>query len=225
MDFGNMTPGYPFTIGDTAFYNSECAYICGAFSLNTDAHIAFQRQLVACDDGRKAKVEIHIPHIAERRADWLEFNLQWMLYVVWQKCTGNERFASMLLALPQDAVIIEDSTNQTSPSATFWGTRNTALWARVEAYKETLQAEGLDESEVKHRCNVMRLGEYSQTGEYKGCNALGKILMMCKQALHQGTVPTIDYPLLAARHIHLMGKDLFQEACGKPDVYDSAKSL
>ena len=127
LSLGNMVSGYPFEIEGIHFHNSECAYIAGAFSYGTDAHIAIQRQLVVCNNGYAAKKSIRKPHDSEKRSDWERFNVQWMLYVVWQKCLSNEAFRNLLLSLPKDSVIIEDSTFQRGSTATVWGTRNDEL--------------------------------------------------------------------------------------------------
>ncbi len=208
LSLGNMVNGFPFILNGIRFANSEVAYICGAFSLDTDAHMNIQRQLVACDNGYLAKKAIRRPNESIKRADWKEFNIQWMLYVVWQKCVGNSDFAKLLCSLPSDSVIIEDSTYQNGPTATVWGTRNIELKKRMNAYKKEIKQLGLTKAEVKRRLDAKRLGELSTVGIFKGKNLMGKILMLCRDALIQGCEPCIDYDVLNAAHIHLLGKKL-----------------
>ena len=130
LSLGNMVRGFGFDLQGIHFHNSECAYIAGAFSYGTDAHLAIQRQLVVCDNGYSAKKSIRKPYESLKRSDWERFNVQWMLYVVWQKCLGNGAFRNLLLSFPKDAVIIEDSTFQRGSTATLWGTRNDELKKR-----------------------------------------------------------------------------------------------
>ena len=135
-DLGNMATGYGFDLYNEHFNNSECAYMCGLFSLNTPKCIEIQRELQASDNGYNAKKEIRGGY--EKRAkecvrtDWSTFNVEWMKFVVWKKCKGNKEFSKMLLAIPQNAIIVENSTYHKKPKesedkAGFWGARNREL--------------------------------------------------------------------------------------------------
>lgn len=208
LSLGNMVRGFDFDLQGIHFHNSECAYIAGAFSYGTDAHLAIQRQLVVCDNGYAAKKSIRKPHDSEKRADWESFNVQWMLYVVWQKCLSNEAFRNLLLSFPEDAVIIEDSTFQRGSTATVWGTRNDELKKRLNDLRKELKAQGMCKAAIKREQDKMRLGEWATIGVFKGQNLMGKILMTCKQALEQGAEPPIDYALLQDAHINLLGREL-----------------
>ena len=208
LSLGNMVSGYPFEIEGVRFENSECAYIAGAFSLGTPQHLALQHRLTVCKNGFMAKKGISKPHESEKRADWETFNVQWMFYVVWQKCLGNRDFRNLLLSIPDDAVIIEDSTFQTGHTATVWGTRNMEMKTRLNAYKNELKAQGYSKAAIKRACDAKRLGEWSTVGVFKGQSLMGKILMACKEALENGTEPCIDYALLQEVHINLLGREL-----------------
>lgn len=208
LSLGNMVRGYGFDLQGIHFHNSECAYIAGAFSYGTDAHIAIQRLLVVCNNGYAAKKTIRKPHDNEKRADWETFNVEWMVYVVWQKCLGNGAFRNLLLSFPKDAVIIEDSTFQRGSTATVWGTRNDELKKRLNHLRKELKAQGMCKAAIKREQDRMRLGEWSTTGIFRGQNLMGKILMVCKQALEQGAEPPIDYALLQDAHINLLGREL-----------------
>ena len=206
LSLGNMVSGYPFEIEGIRFENSECAYIVGAFSNGTAEHLNLQSRLVECTNGFMAKKAIRQPHESEKRADWESFNIQWMLYVVWQKCLGNRDFRKLLLSLPTDAVIIEDSTFQTGHTATVWGTRNMELKRRLNAYKKELKAQGFNKAAIKKACDAKRLGEWSQVGKYMGRNVMGKILMVCRDSIREKVEPRIDYDLLRRSNIYLFGK-------------------
>ena len=208
LSLGNMVRGFGFDLQGIHFHNSECAYIAGAFSYGTDAHLAIQRQLVVCDNGYAAKKSIRKPYESLKRSDWERFNVQWMLYVVWQKCLGNGAFRNLLLSFPEDAVIIEDSTFQRGSTATVWGTRNDELKKRLNDLRKELKAQGMCKAAIKREQDKMRLGEWATIGVFKGQNLMGKILMTCKQALEQGAEPPIDYALLQEAHINLLGREL-----------------
>lgn len=131
-----------------------------------------------------------------------------MKYVVWQKCLGNEDFRRLLLSLPSDAVIIEDSTFQTGRTATKWGTRNDELRRRLTLLKKELKARGLSKAAIKREQDRMRLGEYATVGCFVGQNLMGKILMACKEALESGIEPDIDYDLLIGKHINILDREI-----------------
>lgn len=206
LSLGNMVSGYPFMLGGVRFHNSECAYIAGAFSNGTDGHLGLQKRLAECTNGFMAKKAIRKPHEAEKRADWEAFNVQWMLYCVWMKCLGNGDFRKVLLSLPVDAVIIEDSTFQAGVTATVWGTRNTELKRRLNQLKKDLKVKGMTKASIKRELDRKRLGEWSTVGEFRGKNVMGKILMACRDALRKGTEPLIDYTLLNEKRINLLGR-------------------
>lgn len=208
ISLGNMVNGYPFAMNGVRFANSECAYICGAFSNGTPQHLAIQQKLVVCTNGYLAKKSIRRPYEEEKRADWEAFNIQWMLYVVWQKCIGNSNFRKLLLSLPYNAVIIEDSTFQNGRTATVWGTKNHELKKRLMQYKKELKAQGIKKAEIKRRLDAKRLGAWSNVGCFMGQNIMGKILMLCRDALLSGMEPAIDFDLLRAARIYLLGEEL-----------------
>lgn len=208
LSLGNMVRGYDFDLQGIHFHNSECAYIAGAFSDSTDEHLAIQRRLVACDNGYAAKKTIRKPHDNEKRADWETFNVEWMKYVVWQKCLGNEDFRGLLLSFPKNTVIIEDSTFQKGSTATVWGTRNDELKKRLNHLRKELKSQGMCKAAIKREQDRMRLGEWATVGLFVGQNLMGKILMACKEALEYGSEPSIDYALLKSKHINILGKKL-----------------
>jgi predicted NAD-dependent protein-ADP-ribosyltransferase YbiA (DUF1768 family) len=208
LSLGNMVRGFGFDLQGIHFHNSECAYIAGAFSYGTDAHIAIQRQLVVCNNGYAAKKTIRKPHDNEKRTDWETFNVEWMKYVVWQKCLGNEDFRGLLLSFPKNAVIIEDCTFQKGSTATVWGTLNDDLKKRLNHLRKELKAQGMCKAAIKREQDRMRLGEWATVGQFVGQNLMGKILMVCKEALEYGSEPSIDYALLKSKHINILGTEL-----------------
>ena len=211
LSLGNMVSGYPFILDGVRFHNSECAYIAGAFSDGTEEHLSLQERLAECANGYMAKKSIRKPYEALKRADWESFNVQWMLYVVWTKCLGNADFRKVLLSLPVDAVIIEDSTFQNGRTATVWGTKNVELKGRLNLLKKELKAKGMTKAAIKRELDAKRLGEWATVGMFRGKNVMGKILMACRDALRNGSEPQIDYTLLREKRINLLGHLLIFE--------------
>ena len=206
LSLGNMVSGFPFQLNGVEFQNSECAYISGLFSGNDAMHFELQRQLKDCTNGLMAKRAIRRPNKHLARADWEEFNIQWMLYVVWTKCCQSDGFRQLLLSIPQDAVIIEDSTTQAGRTATVWGTRNAELKQLEKQAKVELKAQGFKKAAIKRTLDSRRLGEWSRIGAFVGQNIMGKILMLCRDALRNHQEPTIDYDLLRSKRIYLLGQ-------------------
>jgi len=213
IPFGNMNKDFPFNLCGYECQTSESAYICGMFSDNTPKHIELQDKLLKLTNGKLAKGDIryHNQHIA--RKDWYEYNVQWMLYVVWQKVKGNEKFRNLLLAVPDGATIIEDTTFQkkssTNDTTQFWGARNQErkeFDTIIDDYIKKTKANST-KGEWK-RLKAASLNDFTDYGTYRGCNVMGKILMICRQCVKDGTEPDIDYDLLRSKHIHLLGKEL-----------------
>lgn len=203
---GNMVSGFPFAVEGVTFQNSECAYIAGMFSDYTDNHLELQEALQAETNGFMAKKKIRRFNEDKKRADWEEFNVQWMLYCVWCKVVNNREFRDMLLAIPSDAVIIEDSTFQNGCTAAIWGTKNKVQRQLINEYKKKLEADGFSKAAIKKACDEKRLGDWRKHGVFVGKNLMGKILMLCRDAVMRGTTPDINLELLRSKKIYLLGK-------------------
>jgi predicted NAD-dependent protein-ADP-ribosyltransferase YbiA (DUF1768 family) len=191
------------------FHTSESAYICGLFSDGTDRHIKIQKELIAVKNGYDAKKSIRQKYQVIGRADWEEFNVEWMLYVVWNKAKGNEEFRQILLSVPDNAIIIEDVSFQpvkTKDTSAFWGCRNEKekeFEKKVSKYislmKLTVNKDQIIDGYMNDFCNA---------GVFIGHNTMGKILMIVRRCLLDGTEPDIDYDLLNRKNIHLLGQRL-----------------
>lgn len=203
---GNMVSGFPFDIDGVTFQNSESAYIAGMFSEDTDRHHDLQEALRVEGNGFMAKKKIRRLNEDARRSDWQDFNIQWMLYCVWCKVVSNSDFRNMLLAIPSNVIIIEDSTFQNGATAAIWGTKNKTHRALANEYKRYLKADGYSKAAIKAACDEKRLGEWRKQGVFKGKNLMGKILMLCRDAVVHGTTPDIDVELLRSKRIYLFGK-------------------
>lgn len=206
---GNMVSGFPFAVEGVTFQNSECTYIAGMFSDDNSHHANLQEALREETNGFMAKKKIRRFNEECKRADWEEFNIQWMLYCVWCKVVGNAEFRKMLLDIPSDAVIIEDSTFQNGKTAAIWGTKNKVQRELIQEYKTSLERDGLSKASIKRACDEKRLGEWRMKGVFVGKNLMGKILMLCRDAAMRGTTPDIDLELLRSKHIYLCGVQLY----------------
>lgn len=223
LALGNMVSGFPLTINGVRFHNSEAAYIAGMFSDGSERHLALQEALAANTNGFMAKKALRRQNECWAREDFPTFCKEWMLYVVWQKCVTNKDFRRLLLAIPLSAVIIEDSTFQNGAHAALWGTKNKEQRRLTADYKKELAARGLGKGAVKEACNMMRLGGWRHRGVFEGQNVMGKILMICRNALHLGVAPRIDYELLRSKEIHMHGSTLtFDEGDGQDKPLVSA---
>lgn len=211
ISLGNMCSGYPFKLlgTDISFYNSETAYIAGLFSNDNDIHRNIQQQLMVCQNGFNAKKTIRKDNEMYLRNDFSHFNIMWMLYVVWSKCRTNEDFCNLLMSLPDDAVIVENSFMQNSQSATLWGCKNNELFSVMKQEESNLIASGLKKEKVYHMLNEIRLSKYRNYGTFYGCNVMGKILMICKRCLKTDIECPVDYDLLKRYKIYINGTLMF----------------
>ena len=204
---GNMCGGFPFVLNGVSFNNSEAAYIAGMFSDNAAAQNRVQKLLTENNDGYAAKKEIRKRNevIARSKEDWEQFNVEWMKYVLWQKCKGNKEFAALLMRVPDETMIVENSTGMTGHTADFWGCFNPELEAIRDAKEELYKRKN---PKAKKEELTIERNKWHNFGVWKGTNEMGKILKMCSICLKQGIELPIDYELLNAKHIFLLGKEL-----------------
>ncbi len=207
FDVGNMCGGYPFLLNGEPFNNSEAAYIAGKFSNNTAQHIQIQRLLQENNDGYAAKKRIRMrnENIARSKEDWETFNVEYMKYVVWQKCKTNKDFAKKLISVPITALIVENSTGMTGETAQVWGCFNQPLMDLRDAKEKKLKMENPKAN--KEALNVEK-NKWNRFGVWEGRNLMGKILKACSICLIKGTELPIDYDLLRSKHIFLFGKEI-----------------
>ena len=207
LSLGNLCKGYSFDLNGHIFRTSEAAYLCGEFSSHTALNEAIQRDLQAEPNAFLAKKVIKRRNAEHIRQDWEDVRLQWMLYVVWNKCVGNADFRNLLLSVPDDAVIIEDSTANHGATCMIWGAKNKELRKARRARKKELCAEypTMKKKELDKLISE-ECGKITNVGSFVGENNMGKILMMCKIALWNNIVPPIDYELLRAKKIYLFGE-------------------
>lgn len=211
IPLGNMCGGFPFELGGVVFPTSENAYISGLFSNNTEEHIKIQKMLLEQKNGLFAKRDIRHNNEAVARKDWEDYNVEWMLYCVWMKAQGNKAFRKILMDIPQEATIIENSTfhkKETPDKAAFWGCRNNEMAYFASIVDNYADALHLNTKADRDRLIQEYLYEYCNDGDFIGHNTMGKILMIVKKCLHDGTEPDIDYDLLQSKRIHILGKEI-----------------
>ena len=213
FNVGNMSKGFGFDLEGVHFNNSEAAYITGLFSDDTPEHRQVQKLLVANDNGWSAKKDIRNTYRALGRADWTEpdpetgipFNIEWMKWVVWQKCKTNPEFAEMLRQVPLNAMIVEDSTGNYDVTAKVWGCHNNELRKRRNQEKEKYkdQHPGAKKKEIDEAALKM-----NNVGFWEGRNVMGKILKACSICLITGQELDINTNQLFDKKIFLLGRRL-----------------
>lgn len=216
FDIGNMCPGYDFELDGFTFHNSEAAYIAGLFSNNTVTHYAIQDELSECNKGLEAKKKIRRKYEKEHqgRSDWTEpdpetgvpFNVEWMKFVVWQKCKHNEAFAEKLKRVPIEAMIVENSTGRNDSTAKFWGCHNEELEKRRKMAGEKYKAQhpGAKKREVEEE-----MLKTNNAGTWTGKNVMGKILKACSLCLIEGRELPINTRFLYDKKVYLFMKRLY----------------
>lgn len=208
IDLGNMCVSYHFPLNGHIFTNSEALYICGLFSNNTPKHREIQEKLLKAKSGYDAKKVVRTKYEdAFGRKDWQTFSVEWMKYCVWQKIKGNEDFKNVLLAIPQHAYIIENSTHQKGETAMFWGMKNEELESKrdflsrcTEYENPTAKRKDLAIKKIKARNKVNHIGTWH------GVNCMGKILKYFQLCLIDMIEPQINYELLRSKKIYLFGE-------------------
>lgn len=203
---GNMCSDFPFELNGIRFYNSESAYIAGIYSNDTEEHQRIQKELSQNTNGFQAKKEYRSNRYkGVFRADWETYNIEWMKYVVWSKCVSNPAFSELLKSVPEDTMIVENSTGMANLKSKVWGCHNDYLEelrdAKVEQYKlNHPHASKMDLNIERNRWN--------NYGVWDGKNVMGKILKMCSLCLKHNTKPPIDYDVLNGANIYLLGQKL-----------------
>ena len=207
----NMAKGYPFAFGGVTWRDSETLYLCGEFSNASSEHLSIQQEMYRQTSGFAAKRFIKTKYKSQIRHDFADFRIQWMMYVVWSKCQGNAEFARLLSQIPSDAVIIENTTKQRCATKEVWGCSNQELtiYRAIVETKVREQAKESNPKITKKALNdlvAIETNKINNIGIFTGQNNLGKILMICRDCLVNGTEPPIDYDLLNAKNIHILGK-------------------
>ena len=97
IKFGNMVKGFPFDLSGHVFLNSEAAYIAGAYANNDETSIKIQQEISKERNGWLCKkiYRNNQDYVVNMRSDFYAYNVEWMMYVVWEKCKNSD-FAELL---------------------------------------------------------------------------------------------------------------------------------
>ena len=209
LRLSNMAGGFPFEFNGITFKDSERLYLCGEWSNDTSEHHSIQEQLMKSKSGYAAKRFVKSKYKGQVRDDFPSFRIQWMLFCVWQKCKGNEDFRKLLLSIPNNVTLVENTTTDNWKSASIWGCSNKELVKKRRTIETELKDKhkGLKPKDLKLLVNV-ETNKIDDIGVWEGQNCIGKILMLCRDCIVEGTEPIIDYDLLNRSNIYLFGKRL-----------------
>lgn len=205
MRLSNMAGGYPFEFAGVNWASSEQLYLCGEFDDK-----AIQQELLSITSGYAAKRFIKAKYKKQVREDFPTFRLQWMLFVVWQKCLGNADFRTKLLSIPDGVILVEETTLDTGGTATVWGCKNPELIAYRKELTDRIKrwsGANLSKKALDHKINI-ETNKIRNIGEFIGQNNIGKILMICRRCLIEGIEPPIDRALLNSANITIFGNKL-----------------
>lgn len=207
LSLSNMVGRYPFMYGGYQWHDSERLYLCGEFSTGTEQDCLIQKKMIEVKSGYAAKRFIKSKYKKQVRGDFAEFRLQWMLYVVWLKCQGNADFRKLLMQIPDDVILVENTTTDKGGTAEVWGCRNKELvdYRNALAVEITGANPAMNKKVLKHLINI-ETNRVDSIGEWRGQNNIGKILMICRDCIKGGKQPVIDYDLLHGAKIHILGK-------------------
>ncbi|MBQ9676509.1 MAG: helix-turn-helix domain-containing protein [Prevotella sp.] len=208
IDLGNMCITYHFAVNGRIFTNSEALYICGMFSNDTAKHREIQEKLIAAKSGYDAKKVVRQKYEETfAREDWQSFNVEYMKWCVWQKIKGNDDFRRLLMSIPRNAYIIENSTQQKGATALFWGMANKDLEDKRSIIEEcaVYKSPTLSKKEL-NRVQMEERNKINHIGTWQGVNCMGKILKYLQLCLLDGVEPYINYDLLRSKQIYMFGE-------------------
>lgn len=198
IGFGNMK-NFPIEFFSEKFPSIEHVYIACAYGKNTKECIEIQRQIQSQNNALLVKRKFRHNSLEEKfaRKDFHPgvWKLHLMLYLVYHKCLQHKEFAQNLLHT-QNSIIIEDQSRHIKVKQGDWGAKNEE--AKQEYYN--LLKSGQSQ-------NLAAINSWKK-GVWRGKNYQGKILMACRQALKNNTLPPIDKERLNQAEIYLFEKKL-----------------
>lgn len=214
INLGNMVAGYPFKMLGHQFKDSECAYIAGSYSNDSKRCFEIQTELSNyTKGGYNAKIEYRkstTEKTSHIRKDWTDFNFDFMLLVIWSKCNSNEEFKNVLLSIPENAHIIEDTSYHKGGTSEIWGAKNPILTKlrllKCDEIKNKLLDEGITVKKTIEAAQQIVDNRINNYGKWNGKNATGKALKLCQLALLNNTTPPINYKLLNSKNIYWFGE-------------------
>jgi hypothetical protein len=214
ITFGNMVKGFPLKVGGVMFNHSEGAYIAGKYSKNDHDCIRIQNMISAdrkglwCKKIFRGKLK-YTKFGREDFNDFYDFNVQWMMYVLWMKSVQNENFAGMLKNLPIDSHVVENTTHHYDETAIFWGAKNQPLEDVRKLKKKEIAKNGVFKTKVElKRTQMLAVNAINDIGVFEGKNVMGKIIKLMSLSLIYGQEPPIDYDLLERKRLFMVGQPI-----------------
>lgn len=215
LNFSNMIKlNEKMTCLGKKFWDSECAYIAGYYSLYDDPNIEgikykeIQEKISAYTKGgynakgifRKAKNE----YTKKLRADFTvnNLNFEWMKIVIFEKAKTNDEFRNALLSIPSNAHIIEDTSYfKIGPKSTaiIWGCQNVKLTKDRIKYRSAIRTKlALMNADKKTIIKAEQMIDnlICDNGIWIGKNATGKAIKLVQIALKKGEIPPINFDLI-----------------------------
>lgn len=209
--FGNMCNGFPLEIEGIRFYNSECAYIAGSFAGAHPEQVAIQKLVAEEKNGMRCKrIYRRRPEFTSHiRKDFYNYNVQWMMYVLWQKCLQNKHFADLLKAIPPEAHVVENTSFHSGATAVVWGAKNRELTRiRIAAEADIALNREFRFKKDLAQTQMMAANAINDKGFFEGCNVMGKIIKIGSLSLLYGQEPPINYSWLRSRNLLMCGKQI-----------------
>ena len=208
IKFGNMCNGFPFEIVGIPFFNSECAYVAGSYARQDAENVRIQRLISLERNGQKCKRVYRLNHefTQHMRDDFYTYNIQWMLFVLWQKCQQNNDFADIVKQIPIDAHIVENTSLHHGQTATFWGAKNKELMAVRKKIEDEVERNQYFKYKYQlAKAQMMASNSINNIGCFVGKNVMGKIIKVCSLSLLYSQEPPIDHSLLTEKGLTLCG--------------------
>ena len=215
LQLGNMVNGFGVEILGIQFPNSEVPYQLAIFKKDA---VKVQEDIINPDKGwlynglkMKRKYIYSQKHWKDRRDTEFEdgkemWCYEWMKWIIWEKVKQNKEFADILLAIPRNAIIIEQAQKKPTKKPSMWGAWNEDLLAERKIVIRAAQiGNGLGKTSRVVKDEIYKV---NNVGEWVGENAMGQILTMAKLALNEGCQMPIDEQLLNNAKINWFGKIL-----------------
>jgi len=209
IKFGNMVNGFPLTVGGVMFNHSEAAYIAGFYASNdkesSDIHglLSKDRNGLWCKKTYRNKQK----YTQFGRQDFYNYNVQWMMYVLWMKSIQNENFANLLRRLPTDCHVVENTSYHKGETAIYWGAKNLPLESERKNEKKEVAKNGVFKTKVAlKRAQMKATNSINDIGVFEGQNVMGKIIKIMSLSLLYGQEPKIDYNLLESKELYMLGE-------------------
>ena len=215
LKFGNMCNGFPFTLGGLNFANSECAYIAGVYASNDPDSIRIQRMISEENNGQicKRRYRLDSEYTRFSREDFYEYNVQYMMLVVWKKATLSKSFGDLLRNIPVDAHVVENTTLHKGSTAVFWGAKNKELMAAREVVENEIEKSGQYRYKYqREEAKMFAANSINDIGHFVGKNVMGKIIKLCSLSLIYNAIPPIDFDLLRRKELYFCGRPLLDFA-------------